>query len=113
MADLITYSTSEECAANAGLPLPLSDNDRPPRDSIDGWREDAYSMIGEWVGYGTPDQNGVLKRIEKALVKIEILNIINGTSFIMALSPEQEDTLRNFPGGDGILISSFEPGQNT
>ena len=78
-----TYTTSLLCAQAAGMKT-TSANLFPSTELIDSLRLQVYNMIGEIIGHGTEDINGIAAAIELNRVKSAIIQIRKN-----AINPEQ------------------------
>lgn len=104
-----TFSTSKECGKYAGMRV-VDDNSFPDIESIDLYRECAYSDIYEEIDSGDDVNSKAARKAELFLVKIMIDNV----RYKRAVIPEiPEKMLANLTSAtDQIGITTFEPGKD-
>jgi hypothetical protein len=89
-----TYTTSTECAYYSGMPTQDAYT-RPNTNMIDAFRDQAYRLITRIIGSGTADINGFAKGMELKLVDMKIQGILNGASYVMRMTEDEENDLKN------------------
>jgi hypothetical protein len=111
MTGTTTYTTSDNDATAAGIKT-LTENSFPPRSTIDTYRLATYRKIGFWIGYGTPDINGIAAGIEEQIVAYAIKMCQLKQAFIIQLLPDQIEELKATWPDANSFGTCFEPDQN-
>ena len=112
---MATYSTTAECASYSGMPL-CDTTTRPSSTMVDTFRTQAYALIIRIIGSGTTDVDDFAKAMEMKLADMKIQSINTGTPYVMRLTQDEENDLRNHfdchaiydftPNNDGAVTGS-------